>query len=232
MVFIRFQIGARFDSSGHESTLEPAAGKAPNARVEAVETEEQMRRLGLMAIAVLLVAPACDREKSSWKRVQLESLQEAERQKLDRAQAAQMDLGKTLKGELTSAVKETSFAGAVDFCHERAPAIAKEVASEHGVAIGRTSHRLRNVDNTPPAWAEDAVERKEAREYIFRGPDDQLGYLKPIKLGGLCTNCHGPKDELAPGVAEQLQRTYPQDEATGFAEGDLRGWFWVEVPGA
>jgi hypothetical protein len=23
---------------------------------------------------------------------------------------------------------------------------------------------------------------------------------------------------------------YPKDQATGFKEGDLRGWFWVEVP--
>jgi hypothetical protein len=191
-----------------------------------------MKRFGLMAIAVLLVAPACERETSAWKRVELESLQESDRQKLDEAKAAQMDLGKTLKGELTSAVKESSFAGAVDFCHSRAPEIAQQVAEEHGVDVGRTSHRLRNTENSPPAWAEDAVERKEAREYVYRGPDGRLGYLKPIKLGGLCTNCHGPKDELAPGVAEQLQKNYPQDEATGFAVGDLRGWFWVEVPGA
>ena len=203
-----------------------------------------MKRIGLITIALLMVAPACDRKPSSnassspaadkpaWQQVDIESLGASERQKLDRAQAAQKDLGKTLKGELTSAVKETSFAGAVDFCHSRAPEIADEVAEEHGVNLGRTSHRLRNANNTPPAWASDAVERKKAQEYVFRGPDETVGYLKPIKLGGLCTNCHGPKDALAPGVAEKLEETYPNDEATGFAVGDLRGWFWVEVPGA
>jgi hypothetical protein len=27
-----------------------------------------------------------------------------------------------------------------------------------------------------------------------------------------------------------LAARYPDDRATGFAPGDLRGWFWVEVP--
>ncbi len=191
-----------------------------------------MRWTSVVATALLLTTSACDRKNSQWQPVDTESLEVNERQRLDTAQAAQKDLGKTLKGELTAAVKETSFAGAVDFCHSRAPEIANEVAEKHGVNLGRTSHRLRNANNTPPAWASDAVERKEPKEYVFRGPDETLGYLKPIKLGGLCTNCHGPKDQLAPGVAEQLEEKYPNDEATGFAVGDLRGWFWVEVPGA
>jgi hypothetical protein len=43
--------------------------------------------------------------------------------------------------------------------------------------------------------------------------------------------CHGPSDSLAPDVADALALHYPDDRATGFTEGDLRGWFWVEVPG-
>jgi len=27
-----------------------------------------------------------------------------------------------------------------------------------------------------------------------------------------------------------LAAKYPMDQATGFKEGDLRGWFWIEVP--
>ena len=121
-------------------------------------------------------------------------------------------------------------AGAVAFCHERAPEIARQVSKEKELKIGRTSHKLRNPDNAPPSWAEPAVQKKEARQYVMRGPDDQLGYLAPIKVGGVCVNCHGKKDELAPGVADKLDKYYPKDQATGFEVGDLRGWFWVEVP--
>jgi hypothetical protein len=31
-------------------------------------------------------------------------------------------------------------------------------------------------------------------------------------------------------VKQTLAKEYPDDQATGFEEGDLRGWFWIEVP--
>jgi hypothetical protein len=37
-------------------------------------------------------------------------------------------------------------------------------------------------------------------------------------------------DRLSPAVREELKERYPADQATGFKDGDLRGWFWVEVP--
>ena len=163
-----------------------------------------------------------------WRTVSEEKLDEDGRAMLERARSAQKKLGSQLKEELTRAAADRSFAGAVNICRLRAPEIAKEAAD--GLDIGRTSHKLRNPENTPPTWAEEAVERKEARQYVFRGPDEQLGYLHPIKLGGMCVNCHGPKDQLADGVPGMLNKHYPKDEATGFEVGDLRGWFWVEVP--
>lgn len=167
---------------------------------------------------------------SGWERVSEDELSDEAADQLERARAARKELGSTLQNELKSAVSEQSFSGAVEFCRDRAPEIAREVADDKDVNIGRTSHRLRNPDNHPPAWAKAAVERKEAQTYTYRGPDRQLGYLRPIKLKGLCVNCHGSRDQLAPDVPEMLDKHYPEDRATGFEVGDLRGWFWVEVP--
>lgn len=172
-----------------------------------------------------------EQSNSKWRAIEKETLEKSDRQSLETARTAQKELGKTLKSELLNAVSEKSFSGAVDFCHSRAPEIAQKVAQKHDVHIGRTSHRLRNPDNAPPAWTREAVRRKEAREYVFEGPNNQVGFLKPIKLKGMCSNCHGPTDKLAPGVSDQLDEHYPEDEATGFEVGDLRGWFWVEAPG-
>jgi len=169
-------------------------------------------------------------ERESWRQVSEEELDEPARQKLQRARQAQKDLGSTLKRELLGAIKEEKAAGAVDFCHEQAPEIAREVSESHELKIGRTSHRLRNRDNDPPSWAEEAVDRQEPRSYVMEGPADQLGYLAPIKMGGVCVSCHGKESQLAPGVSEMLDKHYPKDRATGFEVGDLRGWFWVEVP--
>lgn len=166
----------------------------------------------------------------AWQRVSESELDQQGRGMLAEARSAQKKLGSSLKEALTGAVEESSFDGAVDFCQKQAPALAREVSDEAGVEIGRTSHKLRNPDNAPPTWAEDVVESQQKGKYVFRGPKGKLGYLHPIELGGLCVNCHGPEEKLAPDVKEMLTKHYPKDEATGFEVGDLRGWFWVEVP--
>jgi hypothetical protein len=42
--------------------------------------------------------------------------------------------------------------------------------------------------------------------------------------------CHGPREMIADEVQTALSAHYPEDRAVGFSEGDLRGWFWIEVP--
>jgi hypothetical protein len=59
---------------------------------------------------------------------------------------------------------------------------------------------------------------------------DKVGLLRPIGVRAACLGCHGPRKQLAPAVLNELSERYPGDEATGFKEGDLRGWFWVEIP--
>ncbi|MDT4883752.1 hypothetical protein FQZ97_1198250 [compost metagenome] len=45
-----------------------------------------------------------------------------------------------------------------------------------------------------------------------------------------CLACHGT--QMAPQVRAAIAAHYPDDAATGFAVGDLRGGLWVEVPAA
>jgi hypothetical protein len=121
---------------------------------------------------------------------------------------------------------------AVTVCKDQAPAIAKSLSVD-GVAMGRTSHRLRNPANTAPEWA-DKVLRRYVQENGERNPvvvplaRNRVGYVEPILLQPLCATCHGKS--LAPELAAHLQKAYPEDRATGFDVGDLRGVFWVEYP--
>ena len=57
-----------------------------------------------------------------------------------------------------------------------------------------------------------------------------LGALFPIRLDVKCLMCHGQPDDILDEVKPELAKRYPDDAATGFKPGDLRGWFWVEVP--
>ncbi len=138
-----------------------------------------------------------------------------------------------LKQALQEGLREGP-AAAINVCRLRAPALAEE-RSRAGVRVGRTSHRLRNPDNAPAAWMEpllarylEASDRREPA--VVSLPRGRVGYLEPIHTGALCLTCHG--SELAQPVREALDRHYPEDRATGFAVGELRGLFWAEFPAA
>jgi hypothetical protein len=123
---------------------------------------------------------------------------------------------------------------AVLVCRDEAPALAAEVGAEQGLVLGRTSRRLRNPGNAPRPWVRELLARaagQPAAEVQAVAVDlgDRLGYLRPILTGQPCLKCHGPAEALSPGIRAALQGAYPADQATGFAEGELRGFFWAEV---
>ena len=136
--------------------------------------------------------------------------------------------------ELTQAIDELGAAKAVDTCHIDSLLVTRRLARE-GVKAGRTSDRLRNPTNAPPPWAADIVSAhagQRARDIDGFAVDlgGTLGVLRAIAQRPVCANCHGPSDRLAKGVRAALDQRYPKDAATGFREGEIRGWFWVEIP--
>ncbi len=147
-----------------------------------------------------------------------------------RAREAVEKLRGGLMRELTAALKQGGPAAAIAVCAERAPAIAA-ASGDATLRIGRTSQRLRNPRNAPPPWVAPLLEEYEknpglASSARMLGPA-RIGYLEPIRTATPCLRCHGTA--LAADVEEQLAKRYPRDRATGFAAGDLRGLFWVEV---
>lgn len=158
----------------------------------------------------------------------LSEAQQAQQQKAVQAKDA---LAKAMLGELTQAMQAEGPVHAIEVCEKRAPAIAAEVGKQQGVRIGRTAVKLRSKQNVPPVWAANHVRSAQAPA-TFVGPDGELGALFPIKLQAQCLVCHGKPEVIGPDIRGALQMRYPDDQATGFAIGDLRGWFWVEVPKA
>ncbi len=155
----------------------------------------------------------------------------AEREAEQRAKDALIPFKKMLKSTLISAMRDQGPKGAVEACRTVAPAIAVR-ASHQGLSVGRTSHRLRNPANAPKAWMEPLLEEALA---MGKGPaparlvpldGGRFGYVEPIYAGELCLTCHG--EAVEPGLGDHIRQLYPDDRATGFREGELRGLFWVE----
>lgn len=149
---------------------------------------------------------------------------------LERAALARDALFNELSTRLLAAMSNGGPAKAIEVCSKLAPKLAKEVGEQHHVSIGRTAVRLRNANNLPPTWAEPLLKDLPTKPVVQDLEDGRTGVLFPILLKVQCLTCHGPDDQIAPEIRAELARLYPNDKATGFQEGDLRGWFWVEVP--
>lgn len=159
------------------------------------------------------------------------TLSDSQQLQKEKAVVGKDKLFQTLLGELTKSMQASGPAESISVCKTRAPEIAKAVGEELGITIGRTSLKLRNPGNTSPEWAEPFVDSKTEAPVSVALEEGKLGVLLPIKLKANCLLCHGAKEDLDEGVVTALAENYPDDQATGFAEGDLRGYFWVEVPG-
>lgn len=158
-----------------------------------------------------------------WKAVPAESRAEA----VATARAAAADLGGRLVKKLAAAVGEGGPASAIVVCRDEAPAVAAAVSKERGLRIGRTSHLLRNAANAPPEWAEDLAADAPR---VYAHPDGRIGVTLPILAKEMCVTCHGDAGRIPDDVRTAITKAYPDDAARGFAPGDLRGQFWVEIP--
>ena len=143
-----------------------------------------------------------------------------------------MPLKKGLKAALVSAIKDKGVLGAVDACRIEAQVITAKT-SAGTVKMGRTALRLRNPVNTPAPWMVQPLKKISAGEVASTTvvlPDGGLGYLEAIGTKDVCVKCHGKQIEA--GVKAAIAAAYPEDAATGFAPGDVRGAFWAVVPAA
>ena len=154
---------------------------------------------------------------------------------LSRADLIVASLQDALLRELTEKTRAGGPAFAIKSCHIDVIGIIQRIGRQEGVAAGRTSDRLRSRANAPLPWAAALVTANAGR----RAADvpgfvvdlgNKVGVLRPIAERPMCAACHGAANKLEPPVRAALRDRYPQDQAVGFADGEIRGWFWVEMP--
>lgn len=165
-----------------------------------------------------------------WERVLPDGMTEIQQAQQELMLTAAKALATELMGELSAALAAGDPSAAIGVCQERAPSVAAQVSDTYGLKIGRTSHRLRNPANVAPAWADPYVADLVEDPTYLAGPNGELGGLLPIHLKAACQMCHGPAEDIDQTIQATLAADYPDDQAVGFAEGDLRGWLWVEAP--
>jgi len=146
-----------------------------------------------------------------------------------------------LKSELQFSMKAGGPTSAISVCKDRAPAIAKDLSNKYGWTVGRTSLKLRNPENVPDAWEAKVLKSFETRkntgenvkpmahfEEVTENGNSSFRFMKAIPMGKPCLVCHG--DNISAEVSLKLKEAYPNDKATGFKMGDVRGAFSISQP--
>lgn len=154
------------------------------------------------------------------------------------AKAAIQELAGALQAELKDAIQSGGPVAAIEVCNTEAMPITRKVSAEQGLQVSRVSLKNRNPSNQPNEWQTAVLEEFERQkaagkdvatlvwsETVETGDVREFRFMKAIPTGDVCLLCHGA--QLAPGVSQVLAERYPDDKATGFAVGDIRGAFVV-----
>lgn len=141
-----------------------------------------------------------------------------------------------LGGELKAALAASGPEGAIGVCKARAPQIAAEVSQQFGFDVKRVSPKNRNPAAVPDAWeaaAQAGLERRMAAgekpetldtwQVVGTAGGREFRYAKALPVQPLCLTCHGDPAAIPDGVKARLAAEYPNDKATGYAPGMVRG---------
>jgi hypothetical protein len=144
-------------------------------------------------------------------------------------------LASELSSALQAAIKEGGPVSAIAVCQQQAPRIAERLSKASGAVVSRTGLKVRNPGNAPQPWQREVLKRFEQRraageeiaslEHFEPAANGGARYMKAIGMQPLCALCHG--EQITPEIKAALRQRYPQDAATGFRPGELRGAFSV-----
>lgn len=141
-----------------------------------------------------------------------------------------------LGGELKSQMQASGAIGALHFCSQSALTLTDQIAKESKTSIKRVSTNYRNPVNKANAeetallntW-NDLVKNGQPlpSHKLVNGSSNTIMFYKPIVINNeACLKCHG---NVEGDLAKAITAAYPEDKATGYKMGDLRGMIAIEI---
>lgn len=125
---------------------------------------------------------------------------------------------------------------AIAACRDKAPQMAREASAKTGWQIRRVSLKPRNPNAVPDAWEQAVLQEFDRRvaagadattlekaEIVSVGDKNIYRYMKALPTNGICLGCHGNDSQIPANVRAKLRELYPDDLATGYTIGQVRG---------
>jgi nitrate reductase cytochrome c-type subunit len=192
--------------------------------------------LNVLLLSILTSASffGCQNEASrSQKTLSEEELSEYQQKGGEFVEATQ----KVLASNLVGAIQEKGTEGALEFCNIQAIPLTDSMAVELQAHISRVTDQPRNPDNLANkseleyirSAKSDLREGNEVTPAIHNANGKVIGYY-PIITNQLCMQCHGNENsQINQATLDKLKTLYPDDQATGYDVGELRGIWVVEM---
>jgi hypothetical protein len=143
------------------------------------------------------------------------------------ALSTKAQLGKNL----LNSIQEEGTVGAVGFCNVKAMELTDSMSVMHNAIIKRVSDKPRNMANL--ANKKELVHIEAFKKMVSSGTeiqpivedtDGEINFYYPITTNTMCLQCHGtPNEQVTPETLSMLKKLYPDDKATGYDVGQVRG---------
>jgi len=191
------------------------------------------RRFALLVICLIVVSSLPASAQKGSKDIAIEEA-------LMDARKVSNQLAEKIRSLLLQEIDKGGFSSAVLVCSELAQEMTLQFNAEAGRHIRRISLKYRNPKNVPDAYEQRRLGEfnilnqkkelsKEYSEIVEEQGKKYLRYLRPLIVAPVCVNCHGPKENIPQEVKTILAERYPDDRATGFLVGDVRGAITVKI---
>ncbi|OGT01560.1 MAG: hypothetical protein A2Z65_02880, partial [Gallionellales bacterium RIFCSPLOWO2_02_58_13] len=159
---------------------------------------------------------------------------------LDEARKVASSLPPKMLAKLQEEIAKSGPEGAIPVCKDMAPNMAAKVLQETGWKVRRVSLKVRNEARAiPDEWEKAALEDFDKRAAAGESPaklekgekvGNEYRYVKALPVQPLCLSCHGSAEQISPAVKSVLAQHYPNDRATGYSVGQIRGAISVRKP--
>ncbi len=186
--------------------------------------------LTLLIIAWLATAPAAADTADAYTDAQIRAMKKE-------AQQVTKELVSELGAALKQALSESGPDGAISVCRDTAPLLANSLSRRTGWKVSRVSLKTRNpLIGQPDAWEQNVLQHFDyeaaggeahhtlvVAEIVSEPEGDYFRFIKALPAKPLCLTCHGSDRTMPASVRERLGQEYPNDKATGYYAGQIRG---------
>jgi hypothetical protein len=149
-------------------------------------------------------------------------------------QMASKQLLKTLGSNMKKFMQKKDIKGAIEFCSQNAYRLTEEVNQKLGenISIKRISLKFRNPLNKPTKTEAKILFQLENTKsaVLTKVADGTYKFYQPLRINKpVCLKCHGTVETMPEIARKTIHQFYPQDNATNYQFGDLRGAIVVKI---